>query len=313
MNEQARRKEYAEFSPAASARRDPLAYRPGPAARAVPVGRPVRRARRTAAFRARNRYIVPPVQLWNARFRRLRNALLLLLVAEVAWLCLTSPLLNVTRVTVSGARIKSPRHVARIAGLDRPSNIFLAPTGKATRAVAALPEVESVRIERRLPRTLSIAVRERQPLASVMTNNGTWVVDRTGLVFRRVPAPLAGKPVLVASASGRAELGRHLPLTARSAALKCLAQMPNVPAMKAARLHVDKGNQAWMQCANGLKIRLGPLDDAPERLRLTGRLLRGPDGPRILARAAVLDMTTPQNEVYKPREDGEDSRLKSVR
>jgi hypothetical protein len=98
-------------------------------------------------------------------------------------------------------------------------------------------------------------------------------------------------------------------MPAVDAALKCLARLPGLPLSRSVQLHVDARNEAWLNNANGLKIRLGPLDDAPARLAVTERLLKGPNGPEILEKALVLDMTSPDNVVYKRREATDAYRL----
>jgi len=93
--------------------------------------------------------------------------------------------------------------------------------------------------------------------------------------------------------------------------LKCLTRIPSLPLAGPVAFHVDGRNEAWLNNTSGFKVRLGPLDDAPERLAVTERLLKGPDGREILRKAAVLDMATPDNEVYKQRAPGAAYRLTS--
>jgi hypothetical protein len=172
-----------------------------------------------------------------------------------------------------------------------------------------LPEVASVRVERRLPDTLAVVVGERRAAASVLTKGGCWVIDPGGLVFRQVSKPLPNRPVLVVEPRGKVALGKPLPLPALSSALKCVAQLSGLPLARNVRFHVDATQAAWLNNPDGFKVRLGPLDDAPERLALTGRILNGPDGPEVMKKVIALDMTTPNSEVYRPREESGNSRL----
>jgi cell division septal protein FtsQ len=321
MKNQAQRKEviresYAGAPPRARATRpghagrDPLAYR---VVEAEPSGsRPVRPAA-TGVTRPRrkNRRRVPPITMWNGRFRALARALGLALVVEIVALCLTSPLLTLQTVKVAGAHVRTPAQIARAAGLDKRSNIFRAPMGRAEAKLAGLPEVASVHVERQLPRTAVITLQERSPLAYVNTHGHWWAMDKDGLIFRQLESPPPGRPRMMAAASSPPVLGKKLKMPAMDAALKCLARLSALPLPPAVAFHVDARHEAWLNSSDGFKIKLGPLDDAPARLAVTERLLKGPDGPQILQKALVLDMATPDNEVYKRREDSAAYRLVS--
>lgn len=152
-------------------------------------------------------------------------------------------------------------------------------------------------------------VRERVALASVSIGGAWWALDAGGLLFRKMDAPLPGRPALRVNVSGKPVLGTKLNVPALDAALKCLVMTPRLPLPGSVTMHVDGRNEAWLNSSGGLKIRLGPLDDAPARLAVTERLLNGPDGPEILRKALVLDMATPDNEVYKRRENSDAYRL----
>jgi hypothetical protein len=72
---------------------------------------------------------------------------------------------------------------------------------------------------------------------------------------------------------------------------------------------VESNGNAWLQNANGLKIRLGQLDDAPERLPLAERMLKGRNGPDLISKLLVLDLTSPGNEYTKRRPEFEQFRF----
>lgn len=241
------------------------------------------------------------MRLWNARFRALRNLLVLVLIGESTFLAMFSPAFEVRRIVVSGAQVRSPKDIVRLGGLPAPGNIFRAPAERAEKRLAMLPEVASVSVERRLPRTLVVAITERKPLASVLTPTECWVMDAEGIIYRKLAGPLRGYPVLVVRPREKVILGRPLPMVALSTALECLAQIPDLPLAKNVRFHVDESQLAWLNDPDGFKVRLGPLDNAPERLAISSRILNGPDGREIMRKAIVLDVTTPNSEVYRPR------------
>jgi hypothetical protein len=90
----------------------------------------------------------------------------------------TMDVFTIERVEVTGTRFTEPYAVVRAAGLDQPANLF--EEAEAWRAgVLELPMVSEVRIRRRPPATLTIEVREAEPVALV-AGEGLTPVDATG-------------------------------------------------------------------------------------------------------------------------------------
>lgn len=284
-------------------RTDPLAHKPQrPPA---PSGRPPR----SAASRRSNRFRIRPVVAWNARLRALRNLLFVALLGEVIWLGATSPLLVVRNVTVTGATVRPPDEIRKVARLTKPMNLFRAPTRNAVRLLRALPEVASARVERHFPNSLAIMVTERAPLATVLTPQGCWVMDGGGIVFRKIAAPLVSAPVFVMTPAAPIVVGKALPMPALKAALASLTGVAALPLARNVRVHLEENGDIWLQNTNGLKIRLGQLDDAPARLTKCWQMLKGPNGPDLITKMLVLDITSPDNPYTKRRPEFQDFRF----
>jgi cell division protein FtsQ len=106
------------------------------------------------------------------------------------------PVLPVERVEVVGTRLLEPYAVVRAAGIDgRSSMVGQAAAWRA--GMLTLPLVESVRVRRVFPGTVTLEVREVEPVALV-PDGGLRVVDGRGEV---VPVDPAGAgldlPILV--------------------------------------------------------------------------------------------------------------------
>jgi cell division protein FtsQ len=72
--------------------------------------------------------------------------------------------------------------------------------------VAELPAVAEVTVHRSWPHTVSIDITERQPVAAVYRERSWWVMDATGVVFRRlgereVDLPVVSVPARVETAA----------------------------------------------------------------------------------------------------------------
>jgi cell division protein FtsQ len=237
----------------------------------------------------------------NRFLRRLRNLLLLVLIVECVAIALTTPRLAVRRVQVTGTTMRTPQEIARVAGLEKPVNIFLAPAGKAEHRLGALPEVASVDVYRTLPDTLCVSVVEREPVATVMTDGGYWEMDGGGIIFRKLSRPLPGQPLLRVRPASVPQLAKPLALPTLKPALETLKALKASPLPPDSTMVVDTKNTATIQCRDGLKVRLGPVDSGKERLATLTRILTGKDGERIRREAAVIDLATPRGEVMIPR------------
>ncbi len=115
---------------------------------------------------------------------------LILMVAggvELGVAALTSPRFQVTQVTLDGAQITPRDDVAAIQQSLVGQNWLRAKTSDAQEKLLAIPTVKSVRVVRALhwPPSLHIAIEERTPFARVGAGNEWWMVDETGVPFRR--------------------------------------------------------------------------------------------------------------------------------
>jgi cell division protein FtsQ len=119
-----------------------------------------------------------------------------LLVAVVAWsksrtAALLQDLagLKLEKVTVEGNHYLSDDEVVKAAALPLGESMFKLDLNEAGERVRKMDWVERVFVERRLPRTILISVRERKPLA--LLDNGTlYGVDREGRVLSPSPSLL---------------------------------------------------------------------------------------------------------------------------
>ncbi len=111
-------------------------------------------------------------------------------------------------IRVAGRTI-TDRHVREYMGLSEGTNLFSFNMRRAhDEFCARTPVVRSVVMERRLPDTLSIEVRERTVMARI-GRSPAWGVDREGWLFplRAIPRDL---PVLTGLPEGRLKAGVRL-------------------------------------------------------------------------------------------------------
>lgn len=179
--------------------------------------------------------------LREAGRRRLRNMTFVLvgvavLVAGLA--ALRSPLLDVDRVTVTGAENTSMQDALDVAAVERGRPLVSVDTGGIARRLEQLPWVATARVGRSWPGTVTIRITERRPVAQVrITDSRVAVVDAAGRVLAIGPPTPGGAPgrapVVLTGVGGRIAEGGRLPAAARDALAVAVATRDRLPGVVA--------------------------------------------------------------------------------
>jgi cell division septal protein FtsQ len=124
---------------------------------------------------------------------------------------LISPLLEVTRINVSGCQQLDPQVLIEQAGIPSGANILSLDLTAIHRRVTSHPRVLAAVITREIPDRILIEIEERQPLAMVRAHD-FYLVDMEGVCFARAaPAKNPGLPIISGLDPDTLGLGRHLP------------------------------------------------------------------------------------------------------
>ncbi|WP_322480882.1 cell division protein FtsQ/DivIB [Thermogemmatispora sp.] len=126
----------------------------------------------------------------SRRWRRLLAALLgLILVPAGVLFALLGPAFRIQQITVIGTQNQAL--IAQIQRLGvQGQNLFLVDTAALSSRIAALPLVETASVERDWPDRLQVIVSERQPVLLWKTAQGSYSVDRSGVIL----APASSTP-----------------------------------------------------------------------------------------------------------------------
>jgi cell division protein FtsQ len=182
--------------------------------------------------------------------RRTGRRLILVLTVAVAlagfgtWVVFFSSLLAVDTVAVTGTTATlSTAEVESAAQVPLDTPLIRVDLGRIRTAVAALPAVRTVSVNRVWPHTVAIAITERQPVAC-RYHDGTWqVLDLHGVAFRASAARPPGLPVLAADASSPDDLLAQTAEVAASLPAEVASQTRRITAatMDSIELHLRRG------------------------------------------------------------------------
>lgn len=216
----------------------------------------------------------------------------------VGWLTTRSPLLDVDRVEVRGARHTASRTVVETAGIARGEAMVDVDEGAAARRVEALPWVGRATVRREWPGTVTVTVSERRAVASARGTRRAWLlVDGDGRLLARRRIPQAGLPAIEGGPFGATpgavidDAGRSALTVARAIARgERVGEIPVVAVVAGGELelrlvHDERG------C--GGVVRFGPAVGVRDKLLAVFTVLDHVD----LEGLAVLDVRVPSAPV----------------
>lgn len=230
------------------------------------------------------------------------------LCAGLAWLALVSPAFSISSVTISGYSRLHPALLegavaeqlsGRWLGLAPRANYFLLNERGVAQALTAIPAVRSVRVSRRFPKTLEVAVEERTANIVWVTGGQPYELDLDGRVLRRLePAQLPDLPTVHDSSGAAVELGQVV--MAASAASSAVAIAENLGGLTVARFTVAGPNPMDLRAevTEGWSVRLSAAVDLGEQRAALSAVL-GQLGNVERRRLDYVDVRTPRLPTYR--------------
>jgi cell division protein FtsQ len=161
---------------------------------------------------------------WKAAFFAL---MAVAIVAGAIWALLGSSLLVVRSVQVTGIHLVSRAEVLQAADIKPGTPLARINTAAVARRVERITQVQTAGVSRHWPDAIVITVQERTPALAVASGGEYALVDKFGVVVRRVPRRPPGMVLLASSPSSRSAPSSPSTLTS-------LASLRGSPAVMAA-------------------------------------------------------------------------------
>jgi cell division protein FtsQ len=249
---------------------------------------------------------VPTLPNLDALPARLRLALAIIagtLALAVGYaLARSSPLFSIDRVTVIGATGSARDAIRAEAANAAGSGSLLAVDPQAVAdAVAGMPLVRSVRVDRAFPHELRVTVVAEHPAAIIQTGTSRYLIARSGRVMGD-----AGKgsrlPLLTASAAAVPAPGDALPPSTLDQVHLAAALLDHRD-VRVTQI-ADNGAGLVARLAGGTQLRLGDGTDLDRKLVVTATLLAkrplGTDGEPLSLK--YLDVSVPDHPVLRTQQ-----------
>lgn len=195
------------------------------------------------------------------RLRRLQWRVgAVLLVGSLVWLGLWSPLFKFRGVEIDGAgHHVTERDVIEATGLTSQDNLLTLSQERIREAVESLPWVRSAKVQRRLPGTIRIVVKERRPALVLATPSGRWTIDPTGRVLTEGD-PFGGLPAIATSTAFDVAAGDRIATPQVRAAVRAVGSMPTELRRQVKAVFATSPERITFSLHNGPDVRYGGAD-----------------------------------------------------
>jgi len=221
------------------------------------------------------------------------------LVTDAARALFSSPRFAVRRVEIRAEPILA-KELAKRLRLRPGTNLALANTGGIARAVAAVPQVKSVRVYRHWPDRITVEAEARQAAAVSRAGESAVFYDAEGRPFP-VPGCWGWElPELAGPGLGATPANSEGVRPAARQLLSCLRVLREQAKTRPRRLRLDSQGRITAELQNRVEVRLGQ----PRELELKARRLHS----ALVAlagkgEAEYIDLSSPHGVVWKPREE----------
>lgn len=216
-----------------------------------------------------------------------------------------SPLFSVQSVVVAGLEGPAADRLAARLAWQRGRNLLEVEEGDVRQARTGEVRILDARLVRRLPSTLEVRVRAREPVAQVALGEGFWEVDRHGLVLGPAERPGSLPVITGAIAPGQVLASSQAGPPGVVAAATLVDELLPILGERLGEIHLDAAGEAWIYLNGGGAVRWGSLraghEDGgtgqPGRLQVLQALLeRIPQG-----RPFEADVRDPERVVWRLR------------
>ncbi|GCE14400.1 cell division protein FtsQ/DivIB [Tengunoibacter tsumagoiensis] len=169
---------------------------------------------------------------------------LVIVVVLIALIPLTSAAFQIGPIRIEGtqneALIRTIQQIGQQASIHG-QNIFLYDVAPMRKQIASSPLIASVTVSKQWPNQLTVSVTERSPVLLWQTPQGTYSIDRQGMVIAAVQSAGTSLPIVVQTPleGQKVQVGVYLDQRSISFAMEISKRMPQVVNINAFTLKFD--------------------------------------------------------------------------
>jgi cell division protein FtsQ len=204
----------------------------------------------------------------------------------------------VRTIDIAGGSPRVKAEVRRALAPQLGRSLVTIDGGQIDRAVAAIPDVVSVRFDRSFPSTLRVTVRPERAVLVARQGSKSWIVSALGRVMRKIGNPRRSSlPRVWLPRSVRVTVGETLPLDEGRLAAAAIAPLAPDVFRGGVRTVSSGPSGLTLVLATGPQIRLGSIGDLRLKLTIARRILEIAATNTTSPSPAYVDVSVPERPV----------------
>lgn len=182
--------------------------------------------------------------------------------------------LKVSEIEVSGTTRYDAKDIIKTSGIETGDNMFMINKFEvAERILDEYPYIEQIKIRRKLPDKFTFEIKERVPIAYIMSGETRWLIDRNAYIVElldgsatiNVPK-ITGAVVLTPRVGTRLTLENEDQLPVLCEVLKALSLTEMIPHID--RIETDKFYDIKMVYGSRFMVKLGDVTSLTRKLEM---------------------------------------------
>ena len=203
--------------------------------------------------------------------------LIMLLVMLVAfYFFLHSSLFLINHISIEGNNVVSDQDILNMSGIENGKNIFDIDTQASVKAVQIIPRIKEAKITRHLPQKVKIQVKERQPFALIVYQDGFLVIDDQAVCLQKTDnCGNANQPIItLEDIPSRITEGQKVNPQSIKIVRQIISALPPFLSGQVAEYHCSKDGQVLIYTLRGTEVRFGGLERLEEKVGLFEQVMK---------------------------------------
>jgi len=210
-----------------------------------------------------------------------------------------SAFFDLQSVDVRGNATVPTSEVLRRVGIGSGDSVFHVNAFQISGRLRSDPRIQDAWISLAFPRTLTISVRERTPVAALLFGEGYVLLGADGVAITRMPGPGPYLPLRVDRLNlPWVQAGTVVPSADVRLAAGVAGSLPAPLRSKVAALRVDPEGEVVLQTHDGIIVRVGGSDGIADRLAQVSNVLTAVRARGL--RVEYVDLRFPGSVIVKP-------------
>lgn len=221
---------------------------------------------------------------------------------------LTLPIWDIKEVVINGARMLSDEEIRTMASIPVSENLFFTNFFRAKSNLSKITAIKSFRIYRMPPATVLINIKEREPIATVVFPERSYLIDDQGYLINRNPnitlniSNLAGLPIVSGIKEDQILKAEKVDDKNARVIAEIIAKLS--PFLEAGKMQLELGGleKVSFLLDDLLKVKLGEAEEIKRKMEVFEGLLPVISGQ--WTEVEYIDVRFPDNPVIKFKSSG---------